>query len=164
MRDGSRGASRLGATAPAVFLAACLGLIAVLTWQAFAAARDHRVLAERVLRDYADLAGTELVRRGSTFIFTYGFDVIARALVTAHRDGQLPSREELAVALPARSKRAIELAGTIIRVNMGTARIESDGDTVPEAVQRHLVESLRTPYKTAGPANVILSWRDGRPC
>lgn len=154
----------LASSAPVVFLVVSLGLIAVLAWQAVAAAAGHRTLARRVLRDYADLAAIELIRRGSTFVFTYGFDVAVQALARADdagSSGALPSRSAIVAALPAQSQRAIELMGDVIRVDTARARIDPESVALPPAVQSEIIGGLRLPITSSAPSRVIVSTVDG---
>jgi two-component system phosphate regulon sensor histidine kinase PhoR len=151
------------ANAPIVFLVVSLGLIAVLGWQALAAAAGHRALARRVLRDYADLAATELIRRGSTFVFTYGFDVAALALARTPTDpGTWPSRDALTAAIPQPSKRALELVDDFVRVDTTSARFESSGEAVSREVQSEVIAALRAPSTSSAPSRIIVSTADGR--
>jgi signal transduction histidine kinase len=136
------------------FLVAIVIVIAVLAWQAFAAAMSHRALASRVLHDYADLASTEFVRRSTSFIGNYGFGASVRAMRRAAGDarsdeGALPSREAIAAALPAQSKRAIEFVGTRIRFDTDGRRFETsfqdgyEGVPIGEDVQHALIARAR---------------------
>lgn len=147
-----------------VFLIVSLVVIAVLTWQAVAAASGHRALATRVLGDYADLAAMEVVRRGSTFIFTYGFDVgagaLARARASSGRD--LPSREAILAAMPAQSKRAIELIGPLVRVDTGRGVVDGPDEPLPGDVQSDLIRTLRTPAPSSAPSRVVTLTAGGR--
>ncbi len=158
------GRRALASSAPVVFLVVSLALIAVLAWQAMAAAAGHRALARRVLRDYADLAAIELIRRGSTFVFTYGFDVAAQALTRAHAAtaAPLPSRDAVTAELPAQSQRAIELVGDVIRVDTARARVDSSGATLPADLQSEIIAALHVPSTSSAPSRVVTSTIDGR--
>jgi signal transduction histidine kinase len=108
--------ARLATAAPFVLLAASTGLTAALAWQAFTSAASHRELAQRVLRDYAEIAATEFSRRTTAYIGNYGVVIARRALAqTASDAGALPSREALQAAMPVESRRAIELVGPMFR-------------------------------------------------
>ena len=108
--------ARLATAAPFILLAASTLLTAALAWQAFAAAASHRQLAQRVLRDYAELAATEFSRRTTAYVGNYGVVVTLRALAqTANDAATLPSRESLQAAMPVESRRAIELVGPLFR-------------------------------------------------
>ena len=50
-----------------------LALVLALSWQAVASARQHRQMAEEVLRDYAELAADEFMRRSAGQVGYYGF-------------------------------------------------------------------------------------------
>jgi signal transduction histidine kinase len=108
--------ARLATAAPFVLLAASTLLTAALAWQAFASAASHRELAQRVLRDYAELAATEFSRRTTAYIGNYGVVIALRALTqTTVGEWALPSRDALQAAMPGESKRAIELVGPPFR-------------------------------------------------
>lgn len=49
-------------------------LTAALAWQAFTSSASHRALAQRVLRDYAELAATEFSRRTTAYVITRTVD------------------------------------------------------------------------------------------
>lgn len=162
MRATPFGRTALVANAPIVFLVVSLGLIVVLAWQALAAAAGHQALARRVLRDYADLAATELIRRGSTFLFTYGFDVAAQALArTPTAPGTWPSREAWATAMPQPSKRALELVDDFVRVDTTSGSFESSGESVSREVQSDVIAALRAPSTSSAPSRVIVSTASG---
>lgn len=106
--------TRLATAAPFVLLAASAVLTAALAWQAFALAASHRQLAQRVLRDYAELAATEFSRRTTAYVGNYGVVVALRALAQTANDA-LPSHQTLQAAMPIESRRAIELVGPLFR-------------------------------------------------
>ncbi len=66
-----------------VLLLASLVIAGAVAWQAQDAARSHRAMAERVLRDYAGLAADELVRRASADVGYRGYCVLIQALNAA---------------------------------------------------------------------------------
>lgn len=66
-----------------VLLVASLVVAGAVAWQAQDAARSHRAMAERVLRDYAGLAAEELVRRSAAQIGNQGYYVLIQALSSA---------------------------------------------------------------------------------
>ncbi len=158
------GRSALAASAPVIFLFVCLALIVMLAWQALAAHSGHRALAQRVLRDYGDLAAMELIRRGSTFLFTYGVDVAAQALARAQgsSDGPLPSREAIGAQFPTPSKRAIELIGDVLRVDTAGRNVESSGEALPERFRSRLLTLLTAPPPVSAPARVVTLTEDGQ--
>lgn len=147
-----------------VFLIVSLAVIAILTWQAVSAASGHRALADGVLRDYADLAAVEVVRRGSTFLFTYGFDVGAQALARARASSgtDLPSREAIRAAMPDQSKRAIELVGSLVRVDTERRTIDVAGDPVPAEIEGDLITTLLADPPSRAPSRVITLTALGR--
>ena len=113
--------ARLATAAPFILLAASTVLTVALAWQAFAAAASHRQLAQRVLRDYAELAATEFSRRTTAYVGNYGVVVALRALAQKANDAAtLPSRESLQAAMPVESRRAIELVGPLFRFDDAT--------------------------------------------
>src|SRR5262245_65783215 len=73
-----------GVVVPAAGLAVTVAL-AVAAWLA---SRSHRAAAERVLRDYAGVAGSEFVRRTAFDVGFNGYQVIAAGLRRA--GGALP--------------------------------------------------------------------------
>jgi signal transduction histidine kinase len=92
-----------------VLLLASLALAAAVAWQAQDAARSHRVMAERVLRDYAGLAADEMVRRSSAEVGYRGYYVLIQALSDA-AENDLPAPADLAEAGDERLRRAAALA------------------------------------------------------
>lgn len=132
---------------PMLLLGTSIVLIAVLAWQAYGAAASHRALAERVLRDYADLAATEVGRRATSFIGNYGFGAALRGLSRALTEsgGALPSREALAAAMPPQSRRAVELAGTLFRFDVEGERFEISGGELQPQIRRVLIDLARQP-------------------
>lgn len=110
-----------------VFLGASALLVAALAWQAASAAASYRSLAERVLRDYADFAAVEVVRRSDNVLGTYGIGAAARGLARAARPDQpFPSRAAVAAAIPEGARRATELVGTLVRIEADGVRAESE--------------------------------------
>ncbi len=79
-----------------ILLLASLVLVAAVAWQAQDAARSHRVMAERVLRDYAGLAADEMVRRSSATIGYRGYWELIQALSDAEPSAAPPSPTVLA--------------------------------------------------------------------
>ncbi len=131
---------------PFLLLCASVVLIAVLAWQAYRAAASHRALAERVLHDYADLAATEVGRRGTSYIGNYGYGAAIRGLTRALAEsgGALPSREALAAAIPTQSRRAVELTGALFRFD-AEGRFEVAGGELPPPIRRALLDRTRRP-------------------
>ena len=125
--------ARFAIAAPFVLLAASTVLTAALAWQAFAAAASHRELAQRVLRDYAELAATEFSRRTTAYVGNYGVVVVLRSLAqTATDERTLPSRKALQAAMPVESRRAIELVGPMFRFAAdGTSFVSEDANLSP---------------------------------
>lgn len=150
--------------APLGLLIASLCVIAMLVWQALAAEAGHRALADRVLRDYADLAATEFVRRGSTYVFTYGFDIAAQALAGSPTSatGQLPARAALGTMMPTQSQRAIELVGAIVRVDCDSGLVDTSGGAVAAAVQRQMIAAITQSAPSSAPSQVVIVTDQGR--
>ncbi|HVQ27971.1 MAG TPA: hypothetical protein VMV21_00210, partial [Vicinamibacteria bacterium] len=63
-----------------LLLGIALAASLLLAWQAFAAAASHRATSEGVLRDYAGLAASELMRRGASEVGYQGHYVLIEAL------------------------------------------------------------------------------------
>jgi signal transduction histidine kinase len=140
---GDRSIMRL--TAPLILLGASTALTALLAWQAFAAAASHRALAERVLRDYAELAAIEFSRRTTAYIGNYGVVVSLRAMTQAARDSgsPLPSRAALEAAMPVQSKRARELVGPIFRFDSSSSEFEFENGELPLQARSALLDLAR---------------------
>jgi hypothetical protein len=68
----------------------------VLTRDAVEASRSHRVVAERLLRDYAQLAADEMVRRSSAEVGYSGYYPLVVARQEAVAAGDPPDRAILA--------------------------------------------------------------------
>ena len=93
-----------------VLLLASLAIAGAVAWQAQDAARSHRAMAERVLRDYAGLAADEMVRRGAAQVGYYGYYVLIRALSAAGGGDPPPTPAALAAGGDNRLRRAATLA------------------------------------------------------
>jgi signal transduction histidine kinase len=147
---------RLATAAPFVLLAASTLLTAALAWQAFASVTSHRELAQRVLRDYAELAATEFSRRTTAYVGNYGVVIALRALTQATGSAQtLPSREMLQAAMPVESKRAIELVGPLFRFDATDFR--SEDQSVPQG----LCDALRQAAASSrGGERVSVRWSE----
>lgn len=131
---------------PVLLLGLSVVLVVLLAWQAQRAATAHRALAERVLRDYADVAATELGRRATSYIGNYGLGAAIRGLTRATVDarGVLPSREVIAAAMPTQSRRAVELIGLRFRFDPASGTFQTiDGDLPDEARRALVVEAQR---------------------
>jgi signal transduction histidine kinase len=132
----------LATAAPFMLLGASTVLTAALAWQAFTSAASHRQLAQRVLRDYADLAATEFSRRTTAYVGNYGVVVALRALAqtTSEQQQGLPSRQALQFAMPPESRRAIELVGPLFRFDVAGNEFVEEGPSLPPSLR----EALRT--------------------
>jgi signal transduction histidine kinase len=139
--------SRLATAAPFILLAASAVLTAALAWQAYASASSHRQLAQRVLHDYADLAATEFSRRTTAYVGNYGVVVVLRALAqTSSGQPGLPSREALQLAMPAESRRAIELVGPIFRLDVTRAEFVAEDAGLAESLRDALQAAATRPH------------------
>ncbi len=127
-------------------LVASLLLVAVLAWQAVDAARSHRAVAESLLRDYAQLAADELVRRTVNEVGYYGYYPLLNALkqALASPAAALPSRDDL-VALDPRSERALPLARYFFQLDPASGRLEVGGGEVTDAEVEGLLSKLEPP-------------------
>ncbi len=129
-----------------VLLTASTVLLAILAWQAVAASRSHRELAERVLRDYATFAAVEFVRRSTAFMESSGFAVAIRALVRADADSaSLPSRAAVVAAMPARYQSAADLVGTIFAFTADGSRFDAVDGELPAEAREALVRAVQRP-------------------
>ena len=66
-----------------LLLGVALAASLLLAWQAYSAAASHRAASEAVLRDYAGLAASELMRRGASEVGYQGHYALVRSLGTA---------------------------------------------------------------------------------
>jgi signal transduction histidine kinase len=132
-------------SAPLILLGASIVLTVALAWQAFSSATSHRALAERVLRDYAELAASEFSRRSTAFVGNYGVVVGLRAISQAARDnsGALPSRAAVAAAMSSQSRRAQELVGMMVQFDESSGRFVTDGAELPPQVKPALMDAAR---------------------
>lgn len=150
-------ARELASATPLALLTASVVFMTILAWQAAAASRSHRELAQQVLHDYAAFAAVEFVRRSTAIVENYGFAVAMRALlradtgVDAHAGtnaaaATIPSRAALVAALPANSRDAAELVGTMFAFTEdGSGFHTVDGDLPTEARQALLRVARRPP-------------------
>ncbi|MGH8186696.1 MAG: hypothetical protein ACREUC_09050, partial [Steroidobacteraceae bacterium] len=145
MQTLGRAGDKLPLTAPLILLGASALLTALLAWQAFAAAASHRALAQRVLRDYAELAAIEFSRRATAFIGNYGVVVSLRAMTQAARDtgAPIPSRASFEAAVPLQSKRARELVGPMFRFHASRAEFRFEDGELPLQTRSALLETAR---------------------
>jgi signal transduction histidine kinase len=142
--------NRIATAGPFVLLATSTVLTAALAWQAFASAASHRELAQRVLRDYAELAATEFSRRTTAYIGNYGVVIALRSLAQQVNGQQaMPSREALQAAMPVESRRAIELVGPMFRFD--SAGFASEDRSLSQALR----EALRASAGSARPGERI---------
>jgi hypothetical protein len=79
-----------------VLLAAALFLTAILTWQAVMAGTYHRFAAQRAIRDFAAIAGDELIRRAAVDVEGYGFAPMRQAIAVRLSRGEgMPTLEQV---------------------------------------------------------------------
>src|SRR6185295_972815 len=91
---------------------------------AVGAHRSHRVAAERVLRDYAGVAGSEFVRRTAFDVGFNGYQVVAAGLHRSALTG--------AVALPpGLNREARNLVAHLFVVEQGEPRLVMGADAPP---------------------------------
>lgn len=152
-----RTSRRFAAGLPVLLLGTSVALVTLLTWQAYQASTSHRALAERVLHDYADLAATELGRRVTSFIGTYGFGAAIRGLsaATAHGPEIPPSPEQVAAALPPQSRRAAELVGLRFLFDPSQGSFVVAGGVVPGDAQAAIIDAVRQPDGRPGDYRVL---------
>jgi signal transduction histidine kinase len=118
-REQRRGASLLRRVIPV----AGLGLMVVLAAAAVRAERAHRAAVERVLHDYAGMAGTEFVRRTAFDVGFNGYQVLAAGLSHAAAGGRL----ELPSSTP---KQVRDLVAHLVLLDRGRAEVIA-GDALP---------------------------------
>jgi signal transduction histidine kinase len=119
-------------------------LVGVLTWQAQRTARSHRVMAERVLRDFAALAAAEFVRRTTNDVGYYGYQPLMGAIREADRtgDGRLP--ESAALRARERTAGAAELARGFFRFEREKERLVLSEAPWSDSVRAELATLLRS--------------------
>src|SRR5262245_34902066 len=101
--------------------AAGLAVTVALAGAAVLAQRSHRRAAERVLRDYAGVAGTEFVRRTAFDVGFNGYQVVAAGLHRSDAAG--------ALGLPPRMEpHARRLVAHLFLAETGSLRLIEGGD------------------------------------
>ena len=125
----------------AALLAASVLLVALLVVHAGYAASSHRVAAEAVLRDYAGLAGDELLRRVAAEIGYYGH---LEALRLLRRVAAEPERsiDEHALAGSARERRSMELIRWAFLYEAGDRKLSAIGGGEPPGASPQLAAWL----------------------
>jgi signal transduction histidine kinase len=116
-----------------------LGLMGVLTWEAYDAARAQRATVEAVMQDYASLAGAEFVRRAAAQVGYYGHYTLLNALKVS---ADLPAREDLGVNPDDPIVRSLSLATYLFRVPLEGGPAETLGGPVEEDVRRWLEQAV----------------------
>lgn len=125
----------------AALLAATVLLVALLAVNATYAARSHRAVAEAVLRDYAALAGDELLRRVAAEVGYYGhlqaLEVLRRGEATPG-----PASGKAGKAANAREERSLELVAWAFRLDTGDHALEILGEPPPNPASTALIDWL----------------------
>ncbi len=129
-----------GSALIAFLLLLCLGLVALITWQAQAAARSHRRVAEEILRDFAGLAADEMVQRSARDLGYYGYYPLLIAL-EKQAAGKLPELAELEVG-NSRLDRSRPLARTLFRFDPAAGSLLFSGTPLAPPVADLLVKML----------------------
>jgi signal transduction histidine kinase len=96
----------------------------VLAAAAVKSERSHRAAVERVLRDYAGMAGTEFVRRTAFDVGFNGYQVLATALSRSAAEGPL----ELSSTIP---KQARDLVAHLVLLDRGGTQMIAGGVLPP---------------------------------
>lgn len=129
------------------FTIALLGIAllvsSLLAWQAHLAEASHRVATVAVLRDYASLAGTELLRRAASEIGYQGHYVLVQALTAP-----AGSPETIAQSANPRIHRAASLVRRTFSADVATRRVVFDGAPDPQA-EGWLAQRLAAPREGA---------------
>ena len=134
--------------AVATLLAATLGLTTLLAFEAFDAARSHRVAAESALREYAGFAVAELQRRTRDSV-AYGVVFgLLRGAIAANPPGRGRPFPPPSVLADPRSRAAADLReGGGVRfyylLHLDSGRLETSGDTVSSADARWVAPAVR---------------------
>lgn len=148
-------------------LIASLVLVTVLAWQAVEANRSHQAVAERLLRDYAQLAADEMVRRGSAEVGFRGYYPLLTVLrqEVATNGGGLPERALLAERNP-RIARALGLARSFFVSGKGEVELEGGARSRAEGEREEAVRAeilglepaaVEAPFSVHhGPAGTII--------
>jgi signal transduction histidine kinase len=104
-----------------LLLASAFLLTLALAWQAAAAARSHRTAAERVLRDDAELAAVEFLRRARYQVGYFAFYPALRIVADAeHSAGRLPDPAALSAEAPIAP---LSFLRTIVSVELATGHV-----------------------------------------
>ncbi len=131
-----------------LLLGMALAASLLLAWQANSAAASHRAASEAVLRDYAGLAASELMRRGASEVGYRGHYVLVQSFGSP---GRLPGAP--AGGGNAKSHRAAALVRRTFSVDLTSRRVAFNGDDDP-AVAAWLAEHAAPP-PDRGPYAVV---------
>jgi len=150
-RSGFRGG------AIAALLALTLLLTALLAGQAIYAVHSHRQTAEGVLREYAEFAASELVRRATQELTLYAFAPTLRRLATVGVDrvaGPVPSPDSLRPGADDYERSALDVAGYTFRVALADSVLVSSQPSATEpwirdTVLRHVALSVKREWPLA---------------
>lgn len=126
-------------------LGIALGACGLLAWQAHSAAASHRTATEAVLRDYAGLAASELLRRSASEVGYRGHYVLVQALTASGAD-----RTALSRSPDASLRRAAALLRRTFELELATRAVTFPGEVDTDAA-RWLAEQIvpsppREPY------------------
>ena len=113
-----------------LMLASAFLLTLALAWQAAAAARTHRTAAERVLRDDAELAAVEFLRRARYQVGYLAFYPALRIVADAeHSVGRLPNPAALSSSAPVAP---LSFLRTIVSVELATGHVTTSPTAAAE--------------------------------
>ena len=126
-----------------LLLGIALVVSGLLAWQAHSAEASHRVATEAVLRDYAGLAASELLRRAASEVGYQGHYVLVQALTGP---GGIPAA--MARSPDARIRRAASLVRRTFSASASTQKVVFDAEEDPQAAS-WLAERLSAPPEQA---------------
>ena len=139
-----------------ILLASAILLTAVLTWQAVAAGSYYHLAAQRAIRDFAAIAGDELLRRASADVEGYGFAPMRQAIsMRLSRGAPMPSVADLRGTTEPRLDYSLPLVRQIFMLDMNTRSVTP---AVPPPLEQwmvaHLVPLARERRATGSPQSV----------
>jgi signal transduction histidine kinase len=117
-----------------------LGLMGLLTWEAYDGARSQRATVQAVLQDYAALAGAEFVRRAAAEVGYRGHYTLLTALPS--RSG-LPTPQQVLDGSDENVGRALSLAAYLFRMPLDGGPLEVAGGPADAALRGWLEQTVR---------------------
>jgi signal transduction histidine kinase len=151
----------------AVLLVLALGVAAALGVQAYRTARYHRDQADRVLRDYAQLAAARVAVYSASQIY-WAVNQPLKALLHAHEKSPHtapPAPKDLHFDTMEHELSIAPYIRFTFRMDLKSGQLKTSGQEVPPAVRRWLVDTLpvhtRTVYDTSWHMGTVLGQPNG---